>query len=166
MLAVVLGCVAPSADEADQRGPGSSPNPSEEVAVSGPSDECILLDDGPIPQLSSEDFDTTSNASIPLFIAHMMDLDGAATLRHVYAVRSTAHELVHYISAEIDAPGLEEDGDFGTWARTGELEGGGLIQAVGETRSFSRFVGNNEAFAMSDESAQASVDCVKSAEES
>lgn len=128
------------------------------------SAECILLDVGPVQQTTSAEFDTMSSASLSVFLAHMMDLDGATSLRDVYAVRSTAHEKVYYISAEVDAPGLEGDGDHVTWVLAGDLESDdkwtGLIQAVGADRGLTKFVGSNDAFSKGDESARDAEECV------
>ena len=52
------------------------------------------------------------------------------TLRHAQAVRSGT-KRVWFVSAEIDGPGLEGDGEIGTWAKEGPLApAGGVILAV------------------------------------
>ncbi|MGH7564050.1 MAG: hypothetical protein ACREK5_06475 [Gemmatimonadota bacterium] len=164
---VVLGVLGSLVDEETAPIPegASSESRSEETRLAEIG--CILLDAGPVRQLSSAEFDTLSapTVPIPVFIAHMMDLEGPTSIRHVYAVRSPDHKLVHYISAEIDAPGLEGDGDVGTWARTGELDGPGLIQGVGGTRNLTRLVGQNDAFQITDDAARRSIECVEITED-
>ncbi|MFL5938166.1 MAG: hypothetical protein ACJ744_05195 [Gaiellaceae bacterium] len=52
------------------------------------------------------------------------------TLRDARAVRSET-KRVWFVSAEIDGPGLEGDGEIGTWAKAGPLApAGGAILAV------------------------------------
>jgi hypothetical protein len=131
---------------------------------------CILLDAGPILQVSTAVFDTMrvdahSKEGLPIFIAHMLDLDGTASIRNVYAVRSPQHELVYFISAEIDAPGLEGEGDVGTWAKTGEIGEPGLMGSVGGTENLSRLLGIRSGVAtITDEAAELSVECVQEAQ--
>jgi len=52
------------------------------------------------------------------------------TLQNAQAVRSPT-KRVWFVSAEIDGPGLEGDGEIGTWAKAGPLTpAGGVILAV------------------------------------
>ena len=39
-------------------------------------------------------------------------------------VRSSDHETIYFVSAEIDGPGLEDTGDVGTWATENRFGGG------------------------------------------
>ena len=61
------------------------------------------------------------------------------TLRNAFAVplRGGAQfGLLFVVAAEIDGPGLEGDGDIGTWA-TGELGGGPIFAANAVAQEFS-----------------------------
>jgi hypothetical protein len=52
-------------------------------------------------------------------------------LRNARAVKSGDFKSVWFISAEIDGPGLDGDGEIGTWAKTGPLAvGAGRILSI------------------------------------
>lgn len=53
-----------------------------------------------------------------------------AKLRDARAVKSEDRENIYYVSAEVDAPGLEGDGDYLTWATTSLEPYGGMTYSV------------------------------------
>jgi hypothetical protein len=95
-----------------------------------------------------------------------LTVTGGGTLRDAQAVKSEDFERVWFISAEIDGPGIEGDGDIGTWAKSGPLAvGGGLILSVDAVaKEFSDW-GHGDTtdaeLSMSDDGAQESHDCVE-----
>lgn len=91
-------------------------------------------------------------------------VSGGGTLRDAAAVRSDDFKSAYFVSAEIDGPGIEDDGDVGTWV-TNRLEEPGLIYSVNAVaKSFSDWGdgGRTDAsFSMSDDGAEASQDCLR-----
>lgn len=89
------------------------------------------------------------------------------TLRNAQAVRSVT-KGVWFVSAEIDGPGLEGDGEIGTWAKSGPLSpGGGAILAVDTVfaQILSAWEPGDRTYAdltMDDEGAEKSRECVQS----
>lgn len=63
-------------------------------------------------------------------IASGLTVTNGGTLRPARAVRSGDYERVFFVSAEIDGPGLEGDGEVGTWATNRIDSARGLIFAV------------------------------------
>lgn len=58
-------------------------------------------------------------------------LTAGERLRSARAVKSSDFKSVWFISAEIDGPGLDGDGEIGTWAKTGPLgAGAGRILSI------------------------------------
>jgi hypothetical protein len=49
-------------------------------------------------------------------IGATLTVEGGGTLRNPWAVRSRDHDGVWFVSAEIDGPEREDDGDIATWA--------------------------------------------------
>jgi len=49
-------------------------------------------------------------------IGATLTVEGGGTLRNPWAVRSRDHDGVWFVSAEIDGPEREADGDIATWA--------------------------------------------------
>lgn len=73
-------------------------------------------------------------------IASGLTLDGEGTLRSGAAVRSDDFEKLYFIAAEVDAPGLEAEGDVAVWASNSLQPGGGMILAVdGLAKEFSEW---------------------------
>jgi hypothetical protein len=64
-------------------------------------------------------------------IASGLTVSGGGKLRNGFAVKSEDFSEVYFVSAEIDGPGMEGDGEVGTWATNSLEPGGGLILAVG-----------------------------------
>jgi hypothetical protein len=92
---------------------------------------------------------------------------GGGTLRNAQAVKSDDFKRVWFISAEIDASGMEGDGDIATWAKSGPLAvGDGLIMSVDSlAQEFSDWGPGDTTDAhvtMDDDGAQESHDCVES----
>lgn len=86
------------------------------------------------------------------------------TLSAGEAVKSNDKD-VWFVGAEIDGPGLEEDGDVGVWAVTenpSEEDFAGGIHAVDSTaREFSDWgTAGQPLFTMEDEGAQVAEDCL------
>ena len=110
ILAIPLAaCAASDADD-----------PSSQAATSSTAGECIATPE--------------SAASIA---EGLTVTDG--TLRNAFAVpvRGGAEfGLLFVVAAEIDGPGLEGDGEIGTWA-TGELGGGPIFAANAVAQEFS-----------------------------
>lgn len=100
-------------------------------------------------------------------IATGLTVQGGGTLRNAQAVKSNDSKSVWFISADIDGPGMDEEDDIGTWAKTGPLAvGDGLILSVGPlAQQFSDWGHGDttdENLAMDDDGAQESYDCVES----
>jgi hypothetical protein len=99
-------------------------------------------------------------------IATGLTVPGGGTLRKAQAVKSNDKD-VWFISADIDGPGMHEEDDIGTWAKSGPLAvGDGLILSVGSlAQEFSDW-GHGDTtdanLAMDDDGAQESYDCVES----
>jgi hypothetical protein len=51
-------------------------------------------------------------------IATGLTVQGGGTLRNAQAVKSN-DKPVWFISADIDGPGMDEEDDIGTWAKSG-----------------------------------------------
>lgn len=67
------------------------------------------------------------------FIAHGLTVQGGGTLRNAVAVPLADNDEFGYIvAAEIDGPGMEGDGDIGTWAvlDVGGGPGGGPLGPI------------------------------------
>ena len=96
-------------------------------------------------------------------IAEGLTVSGGGTLRNAWAVRSRDFERVYFVSAEIDGPGMEGDGEIGTWA-TNRLDETGLTYAVsGIAKEFSDWgAAGSPDFSMSDDGARESQECVRS----
>jgi hypothetical protein len=98
-------------------------------------------------------------------IASGLTVDGGGTLRNAQAVRSDDFQGVYFISAEIDGPGMEGDGEVGTWAKSGPLAvGDGLVMSVdsiaNELSDWGDGGSSDAQLSMSDDGAEASKDCV------
>jgi hypothetical protein len=98
-------------------------------------------------------------------IATGLTVNGGGTLRNAQAVKSNDLNDAYFISAEIDGPGLEGDGDIGTWAKSGPLAvGGGLILSVdavaNEMSDWGDGRSTDAALSMSDDGADESRACV------
>jgi len=97
-------------------------------------------------------------------------LTAKETLRNVRAVRSRDFKHVWFVSAEIDGPGLEGNGDIGTWAKTGSRAArGGLILSVDSVfaQVLSGWPAGDSTYAgvtMDDDGARESRDCVEAAQ--
>jgi hypothetical protein len=89
--------------------------------------------------------------------------DGAS-LRYAQAVKSADFTSAYFVSADIQAPGLEGSDDVATWA-TNRLRVGGLIYAVDAfANRFSNWPDGyktNAKLTMIDDGAELSQDCVK-----
>jgi hypothetical protein len=99
-------------------------------------------------------------------IATGLIVPGGGMLRQAQAVKSGDFDDVYFVSAEIDAAGLEGLGDIGTWAKSGPLRvGGGSIYSVdGVAKEFSDWGdgGKTDAqLSMEDDGAAASQECVQ-----
>jgi hypothetical protein len=95
-------------------------------------------------------------------IASGLTVTGGGSLRDAAAVRSDDFESAFFISAEVDGPGIEGDGDVGTWV-TNRLEGGVIYSVDAVAREFSDWGdgGDTDAeFSLSDDGAEESRDCV------
>lgn len=92
-----------------------------------------------------------------------LTVQGGGKLRGAYAVKSRDFSSVYFISAEIQGPGLENNGDIGTWA-TNRLEVGGLIYTVDSVaQEFSDWGHGDKTDAqlsMDDDGAEDSAKCV------
>ena len=91
-------------------------------------------------------------------------VEAGLTLGKARAVRSDDFARVFFISAELDGPGLEGEGDVATWM-TNRLRGTGkLIYSVDEiANEFSDWGdggATDAAFSMSDDGAEESRDCL------
>jgi hypothetical protein len=97
-------------------------------------------------------------------IATGLTVSGGGTLRDAYAVKSDDFQKVYFVSAEIDGPGIEGDGDVGTWATNSLEAGGGLILAVdGIANEMSDWADGRKtdaAFSLSDDGVDESRACV------
>ena len=49
-------------------------------------------------------------------IASDLQTNGEGSLRHAYAVRSNDFEKAWFLAADIQAPGIESEGDIGVWS--------------------------------------------------
>jgi hypothetical protein len=93
-------------------------------------------------------------------------LTGRETLRDARAVKSGDFGRVWFVSAEIDGPGLDGDGEVGTWAKTGPLAvGTGRILSVDTVfaQQLSGWDAGDTTYAdvtMADDGAEASRRCV------
>jgi hypothetical protein len=97
-----------------------------------------------------------------------LTVTGGGTLVHARAVKSGDFKRVHFISAEINGPGMTGPGEIGTWAKSGPLRvGGGLILSVDSlANEFSDWGDGRKTDAhlsMDDDGAQESHDCVADA---
>jgi hypothetical protein len=63
-------------------------------------------------------------------IESTLTVRGGGTLRSARAVRSGSHRSAYFVSAEIDGPGMEGDGEIGTWFATNLSGGSGIILSV------------------------------------
>ncbi len=97
-------------------------------------------------------------------IASALTVTGGGSLRDAQAVRSSDFEAVWFVSAEIDGPEIEEDGQIGTWATNALKDGYGTTYSVNSlAKEFSDWGdgGKTDAnFSMSDDGAYESRDCV------
>ena len=62
-------------------------------------------------------------------IAEGLTVDGGGSLRGGWIVKSSDFKKVYFVALEVDGPGIDGDGDVGTWA-TNSRSGAGLIYAV------------------------------------
>ena len=89
------------------------------------------------------------------------------TLRNAQAVKSEVFKQVHFVSAEIDGPGIDGSGQIGTWAKRGSLgDGGGVISVDGFALEYSDWADGSRSGAelsITDDGAQESRDCVADA---
>lgn len=124
-----------------------SPAPAPQAAAA-PQSACL-----PVP------------AEMVELIASGLIVNGGGMLRDAWAVASGAHKQMYFISAEIDGPGMEREGDIGTWA-SNRLEGRqGILMAVPATATeFSKWPDGSRTDAqlsMSDPGARESQACVR-----
>jgi hypothetical protein len=89
---------------------------------------------------------------------------GGASLRYAQAVKSADFSSAYFVSADIQAAGLERSDELATWA-TNRLRVGGLIYSVdGFANKFSDWPDGWQTSAklnMSDDGAELSQECVK-----
>lgn len=95
-----------------------------------------------------------------------LTVTGGGTLHNTQAVKSRDFNRVWFISAEIDGPGLEGEGDIGTWAKSGPLAvGGGLILSIDAVAQEFSDWGHGDTtdanLTMDDDGASGSHDCVE-----
>ncbi|MBA2569297.1 MAG: hypothetical protein H0V11_08125 [Actinobacteria bacterium] len=93
-----------------------------------------------------------------------------AQLHNVYGVRSNDLEHAWYISGDLQGPGLDDNDDIATWAKSGDLKigGGQLIASNAQARAFSDWGAEAqpgspaaEAASMDNHGAQESQACVR-----
>lgn len=88
----------------------------------------------------SSDGETSDCAISPestLAIVDGLTVQGGGKLRTSYAVPNTGSDDFGFVvAAEIDGPGMEGDGDIGTWA-VGALGGGPIVAANSIAQEFS-----------------------------
>lgn len=98
-------------------------------------------------------------------LATGLTVTGGGSLRDGWAVKSTAFENIYFVSAEIDGPGIESDGDIGTWTTNDPVAGGAHFSVNTAAKEFSDWGdggATDAAFSMEDDGAEASQDCVES----
>lgn len=106
----------------------------------------------------------TAPAALVQAISTGLTITGGGSIRNAKAVKSAAFEKVWFVSADLEGSGLEGSDDIATWATNG-LNGVGMIFAVGAVANeFSDWGDGGTAGAklsLSDDGAQASIDCAK-----
>jgi hypothetical protein len=94
------------------------------------------------------------------YISSGLTVTGGGKLRNAQQVRSDDFSRIYFVSAEVQGPGLEGDGDVATWATNGKV----LVYSVGGfAKQFSDWIdgGSTDAqFSLADDGAEESQDCV------
>jgi hypothetical protein len=99
-------------------------------------------------------------------IAEGLTTDGEGTLRDAQAVRSDDFDNVWMVAAELDAPGLEADGDIGVWSVGGGVESiadaSGIFAVDGIAKEFSDWgADTDDAPSISDHGVDEARECVE-----
>lgn len=116
--------------------------------------------DGPASQRLSERCESAaSDLTTPL--TNGLEPEGLQ-LTSAFVVKSSDHDSVYFVSAEVEGPGYENSGDVATWASTSRY-GGDLLYAVDElANELSTLRDGREVARLStgDDGVQLSRDCV------
>ena len=99
-------------------------------------------------------------------IESVLTVDGGGSLRRVRAVKSGSHANAYFISGDIDGPGLQDDGPYGTWFSNSVDEVRMILAVPAVATQFSDVgdASSTDAQAtMSDPGARESVECARRA---